>query len=107
MSSAEHQDSGKPALDLIPPQALWEMDRVFAYGAGKYSPDNWRKGMNWRRLGGSVLRHVTLYLSGQDRDKESGCTHLGMAMADCAMLLDYYFNKLGTDDRLKAPVDMP
>lgn len=48
---------GKPAFDLLPPDALEELGILFAEGAKKYGSLNYRKGCPLRRTCASMLRH--------------------------------------------------
>lgn len=64
---------------------------------------NWRKGFTWGRLSGAALRHLFAWIGGEDKDPESGLSHL--AHAGCCVLfaLTHELQGLGTDDRFKAP----
>lgn len=100
---ADHFDAGKPRLDLLPSEALEAVAGVLAYGASKYSEFNWRKGMLWRKLLGSTLRHLFQWARGQDLDAESGLNHLAHASCDALMLLTYVVTVTGEDNRYKKP----
>jgi hypothetical protein len=94
-------DQGKPEMALMPFDALENISAVFTYGAKKYDADNWAHGMRWRRMASALLRHVSSWIIGEDKDKESGFDHL--AHAGCCLLMLYALtirNK-GTDDRFK------
>lgn len=103
MESARKDDSLKTRFDLIPSVALREVADVFTYGAKKYAPDNWRKGMNWSRLYAAAQRHLNTFWSGDSIDYESHLNHIAHACANLLMLLDYYECDEGTDDRPKYP----
>lgn len=94
-------DSGKPPLSLIPYSALKTEAAVMLFGAQKYDPWNWKKGMKWSRLLDAALRHVNQYAAGEDKDPESGIIHLAHARCCLAFLIDYAEHGLGTDDRFK------
>ena len=86
--SALHFDDGKPQVDLLDPYAMEQVGHVLAYGGRKYAdPFNYRKGLPYRKLVGSTLRHVFAFLRREDRDPETGLPHLAHAMADLMMLL--------------------
>lgn len=104
MTDAAKHDEGKVPLELFPRQALTDIGKVLAFGAAKYGPDNWRKGMAWRRLGGAALRHLTAWLDSEDVDDESGLSHLAHAGCCIAFLLEYEARRLGTDDRWRPEV---
>ena len=92
-------DNGKPDLSLLPYPALEELSRAMMFGAKKYGRNNYRKGMAWTRLLGACLRHVTAFSFGEDKDPESGLSHLAHAGACILFLLTYEKLKLGKDDR--------
>ncbi len=95
-------DDGKPRTDLIPGPALLPIAEVFGFGAEKYAPHNWRKGLAWSRLYAATLRHLFAWGDGQTTDPESGKSHLAHAGCDLLMLIYYEMNGVGTDDRPKA-----
>ncbi len=97
-------DSGKPPLSLIPVSFLKGVAEVLGFGASKYEPENWRKGMEWRRLVDSSLRHITAWNEGEDLDPESKLSHLKHAACNLAFLIEYEEKKLGKDDRYKKDV---
>ncbi len=101
ISIAKHFDEGKPPVDLIPWDAMREVSRVYGYGESKYGDFNYLKGMPWRKLYGSTLRHLFAWSIGEDLDAESGLPHLAHACCDILMLLTYALRKLGTDNRAK------
>lgn len=74
---------------------------VLGFGAEKYAADNWRKGMEWRRLYGAALRHLMAWERGEDLDPESGLPHLAHAGCCILFLLSYQLVGGGTDDRVK------
>ena len=94
-------DSDKPSLDLLPFSALIEVGKVLSYGAVKYSRDNWRNGngLAWSRLLAAALRHLFAWGSGENRDKETGLSHLAHAACCVLFLLTYDVDGGGHDDR--------
>lgn len=85
--------------DLFPFDALDEVARVYAAGARKYDDDNWLKGYSWRWSVSALLRHVSKFMCGEDRDPETGCLHLAHAAWHCLTLITFLMRGLGTDDR--------
>ena len=79
-------DEGKPAMELLPPDAIEGAATVFAYGKRKYSAWNWRNGLQTSRLLGATLRHIFAWSAGQDLDLESGLPHLDHALCSLMML---------------------
>ena len=98
-------DSNKPPMDLIPHEAMVEVAKVLDFGRVKYAADNWRKGFHWRRLAGACLRHVYSWLGGEDKDPESGLSHIAHAICCLMFLMAHITSELGEDDRYKAETD--
>lgn len=48
---------------------------VLNYGAKKYAPWNWEKGISRRRLYAAACRHYKAILDGEEIDRESGLPH--------------------------------
>ena len=97
---ARRDDRGKPPIHLVPPQFIHHLSRIFEYGAGKYTPENWRKGMDYSRMYDSAMRHLLAFWGGEDEDKESQLPHLAHAAWNCLALLWYLDNlTLDLDDR--------
>ncbi len=105
--SAVKFDADKPPMDLLPPEALAGVAQVLDFGRHKYAADNWRKGFDWRRLAGACLRHVFAWLGGEDKDQESGLSHIDHAIC-CLMFLSAHIKGgLGKDDRYKPETGAP
>lgn len=94
-------DTDKPRMELLDPEFLEEVAKVMTFGAKKYAAHNWRKGLEISRLLGACLRHVTAVVKGEDKDLESGCSHL--AHATCCLMFAWWMLKYRTDldDRYK------
>lgn len=92
-------DSAKARWDLLPFDALDEVAIVLKYGAEKYAPRNWEKGMAWGRLLAATLRHLAHWALRHDVDDESGLPHLSHAACCVLMLLALHKRGVGTDDR--------
>lgn len=101
MKGIKH-DAGKAPLSLIPREALEQEAQVFGFGAKKYGRNNYRLGMEWSRVIDAALRHVVAFANGEERDSESGMSHLAHARCCLAMLIYYTENKKGLDDRLES-----
>jgi len=107
-------DSGKNRMDLIPWPAVWAMANVRQFGAEKYRPWDWDKGIEYSRLAAAALRHITAWLSGEDLDPESGQSHIAHALTGLAFLETYIMQcRKELDDRyhyvkaVSIPGDIP
>lgn len=69
-------DEGKSRVDLIPAEVLMSLGDLYREGAKKYSDDNWRKGIPYKRMYGSLLRHLLKWWAGSEIDEETGVHHL-------------------------------
>lgn len=92
-------DTGKPDYTHIPIEAMQAMGAAFTYGAKKYGGDNYREGLLVRRQIAAALRHIYQFLDEGDVDAESGCLHLGSALASLAMACYTVKNIPELDDR--------
>lgn len=86
---SKRYNSGKLEWALVHFGSLAFMVRVLMFGAKKYAPDNWKRGMNKKRILESLLRHLTAMLDGEEYDSESGLPHIGHVMCN-AMFYGYY-----------------
>ena len=66
-------------MDLLPPEGLLAISRVFGFGASKYADHNWRRGYEWGKSYGALQRHLNAFWSGDTYDEESGEPHLAHA----------------------------
>lgn len=98
---AKRHDAGKPRVELMPPDALLELGEVYRIGAEKYAEDNWAKGMHWRRVVGSMMRHTLKWCAGEDTDSESGLHHMAHVAWGALTLIAYSKRKVGVDDRMR------
>lgn len=99
VSGGIKHDSGKPRLELLPSEALEEIAKVLTFGAEKYDDWNWAKGFKYSRLLGALLRHVLAFMRGEDKDPETGLSHLAHAGANIVFLLYHIKVGVGEDDR--------
>lgn len=99
---AVKHDGDKNRLELIPVSGIEGIGRAMSFGAKKYAAHNWASGFAWSRLCGSALRHLLAWMSGQDKDPESGLSHLDHLGACVVMLIAHENERLGQDDRRKS-----
>lgn len=75
-SGAQREKLVAIPYDLMPFQETVEAYcRVAEFGAKKYAPWNWSKGLARVQLLCSLLRHAFAYLRGEDTDRDSGLSH--------------------------------
>jgi hypothetical protein len=94
-------DGGKVRVELFPGDALFAISQVLTFGANKYADRNWEKGMKWSRVFGALMRHMWCWWQGDDKDPETGFSHLWHAGACVVFLISYELRNTGTDDRGK------
>lgn len=99
-------DQDKPKMDLLSAVWLEDVAQVLTYGAKKYEAHNWRKGINFSRLLGALLRHVFAFVKGEDNDPETGLSHLAHASCCLMFLSELSKTKPQFDDRYKGESDV-
>ncbi len=95
-------DNEKIRLELLSSIALNEIAKVLTFGAKKYADHNWRKGFAWSRLLGAAMRHLLAFLGGEDKDPETGLSHLGHLGCCVMFLLEHEHTHKALDDRHKS-----
>lgn len=101
LTEGRKDDSDKIQMELIPPELMEAVGTVLTFGAQKYAPRNWEKGMNWSRVFGALMRHMWAWWKGEKADPETGYSHLWHAGCCITFLIAYEMRKSGTDDRYK------
>ena len=95
-------DNNKPPIHLVPTLAIEAAAKVFAFGAAKYSENNWRDDINtteWGRSYSSLQRHLMAYWNGDDIDLESGLLHIDHALTQLIILRVAFEEGKDMDDR--------
>lgn len=82
-------DSGKERFDLLPPEALFEVARVYTMGAAKYADRNWEGGLAYGRVFAAMLRHAWRWWRGERNDPVDGQHHLS-SVVWCGLALLHY-----------------
>jgi len=98
-------NAGKARYDLVPPDALEELVKVYTMGAEKYAPRNWELGLSWSACFASLMRHAWAWMRGEDRDAESGQLHMAHVAWNALTLVAFALRGDGTDDRPNPRVD--
>ena|ERR1700722_3414590 len=95
------ENQGKAPVSLIMSKALLEVAKVAEFGAKKYEPHNYRKGMKWSFFVDAMCRHTIKFCVGERKDEESGLSHLSHIAWNALALLEFEVEKLGEDDLFK------
>jgi hypothetical protein len=85
-------NAGKRKWSLVHFESLEPMIEVLEYGAKKYEPKNWQKGLDKSEILESLQRHLAKLFDGEEIDQESGLHHIGHIMCN-AMFYSYYLQK--------------
>ena len=94
-------DQDKPPISLVDPEFIEGLALVLGFGANKYSPNNWRGGIQFSRLISAAYRHLGAINKGEDIDPESGLPH-SYHLACCNMFLASMMkHRPDMDDRYK------
>lgn len=105
ITEGRKDDGGKLRYDLIPPDALTELVRVYSVGAARYGDRNWERGISFGRIFAALMRHAWAFWRGQENDPDDGIHHLAHAAWNCLTLLAYRLRGMTAfDDRLCSPV---
>ncbi len=97
-------DADKPRYDLIPPEIEEAIAQVLTFGAAKYGCRNWENGMAWGRPYAALRRHMNAWWAGENKDPETGMSHLWHAACCIAFLTAFEARQIGRDDRHKLEV---
>ena len=85
-------NQGKPQWRYVDFKSLEPLVRVMMYGAQKYKPYNWMKGLDLNEVLESLSRHLFALMAGEEVDPESGELHIGHIMCN-AMFWQYHNEK--------------
>lgn len=94
-------NDGKLKWSYVHFESLEPMVRVLMFGAQKYQPFNWQKGLKKDEILESMQRHLAKLIDGEQNDPESGLPHIGHIMCN-AMFYQYMIIKEGkrSDDKV-------
>lgn len=96
-------DDEKEPFHLVPWDAVRAIAVILGVGAKKYAPRNWELGMDWSRVWRASINHLTAWWQGEDRDPETGKSHLWHAGCCIVFLIAYEARGVGRDDRPGVP----
>lgn len=95
-------NNGKTRYDLLDWETLQGLADVLAFGAQKYAPYNWKKGLPVTEIIASMLRHVAAISQGEDIDSETGLPHADHIQCNAMFLSWMMKNRPDMDDRHKS-----
>lgn len=96
-------DTNKAPCDLLSSHSLIGTAQVLGYGASKYAPHNWRKGIVYSRIISAVFRHLLAFMRGEDNDPESGLPHIDHVACNVMFLQEFCRTRKDLDDRFISP----
>lgn len=96
-------DQEKVDMSLLSSIAIYKISQVMSFGKKKYTAHNWRGGFVWSRPAAAALRHLFSWLGGEDKDPETGLSHLAHAACCIMFLLEFETTRPDLDDRHKIP----
>lgn len=76
-TKALRYNENKLKWSLVHWESLKPMVRVLEFGSKKYSPGNWKKGLDRNEILESMMRHLIALMDGEEVDPESGEHHVG------------------------------
>lgn len=88
-------DEGKRDWSLLPLDSVEEIIKVLEFGANKYSAHNWSSngGFKYTRVLNAMLRHLFAFMRGQDKDPETGLSHIAHLGCNVFFLLHFILHK--------------
>lgn len=92
-------NDGKIRWSLMSVHALRELIKVLEFGAKKYASWNWSNGLSWTDTYDSLQRHATAWLGGEDKDPETGLSHMAHVLCNAMFLVHFVVTGTGRDDR--------
>lgn len=105
-TGAQREKLNALPYDLVPFTEMTEAYvRVAEFGAKKYAPWNWSKGLSRVQLIGSLLRHTFAYLRGEERDADSGLMHTDHIVWNAVALAHNVHHNLDDQRRVEPPRD--
>lgn len=99
-------DENKTDWAILPFGAIEEIIKVLKFGENKYARGNFADngGLNYSRLINALMRHTIAFARGEDKDPETGLSHMAHAGCCVIFLLHYITQKdkfSTNDDRVE------
>ncbi len=104
-TQAARFDQGKVRMELVDMNVVTAIARIAAFGAKKYSDNNWYKGFPWLQPFASMMRHLVEWHKGNDIDPESGLPHLDHAAWNIHALIAFRERGIGQDNRFRQEIE--
>lgn len=94
-------NEGKSPLSMVleAHHAMTGCANVLKFGAKKYARGNWHKGLSHTEICDSLLRHLSAYLAGEDKDPESDLPHVDHVLCNAIFLSEMTRTCPDLDDR--------
>lgn len=96
---AERKNDDKLCYSLVDVESIEGLIRVLEFGAKKYSPNNWQKGLTYTSIYDSLMRHMTAIMKGEDIDPKSGLPHIDHVGCNWMFLSWMMRNRKDMDNR--------
>lgn len=87
---ADRYNQGKLQWHLIDWKSLEPMVEVLMFGAKKYAPNNWKRGLDPDEVLDCTMRHLVAVMNNQEYDEESNKHHMGHVMCNAMFYLHFY-----------------
>ena len=102
-STGLRYNTGKPEMSMVleANKAMEGVAKVLMHGKAKYHRGNWLGGLAHMGIVDCLMRHLTAYVSGEDKDAESGLPHVDHVLANALFLSQMYHTRPDLDDRVK------
>ncbi len=88
-TKALRYNEGKIRWSLVHWKSLVPMVKVLEFGALKYAPNNWKRGLIKKEILESIMRHLTALMDGEENCSESNLSHMGHIQCN-AMFYNYF-----------------
>lgn len=92
-------NTGKLSWGLLSWPALRELVKVLEFGRAKYAAWNWSNGLSWTETFESLQRHLLAWYTGEDKDPETGLSHIAHVLCNAMFLMHFVLFGTGRDDR--------
>lgn len=93
MSQAVRSNVNKLRWDLMDWKSLEEVVKVLEFGANKYAPKNWEKGLHREEILESIQRHNVELFSKEEVDEDSQLLHAAHIACNAIFYIHFLRNK--------------